>query len=269
MHFFICFIKIKYDFRHRIIRKVLKKERQALILHQVSLHNTVLSTDLSISMQVSEDTIRRDLIELSEQDKIIKVHGGALSKSFHSFFLRSDVYHADSKKIIAEKAVSLIEDGMFILTGGGTTIIEMARQLPKELNATFFTCSIPAAYEYSHHPNIEVIFIGDKIAKKSQIAVGGEAINKIKQLKVDLCFLGINAIDLEHGVTDNDWDIVQLKKAMINSSAKTIVLSISEKLNSYQRIRICGVQELDILITEKDPTDPLLIPFINKNLTIL
>ena len=56
---------------------------------------------------------------------------------------------------------------------------------------------------------------------------------------------------------------------MINSSAKTIVLSISEKLNSYQRIRICGVQELDILITEKDPTDPLLIPFINKNLTIL
>ena len=128
---------------------------------------------------------------------------------------------------------------------------------------------IPAAYEYSQHPNIEVIFIGDKIAKKSQIAVGGEAITKIKHIKADLCFLGINAIDAEHGITDNDWDVVQVKKAMIESSAQTVVLSISEKLNSYQRIRICGVDEIDILITELDPVNRLLDPFRQNSLTIL
>ena len=248
---------------------MLKKERQAYILHQVSLHNSVLSADLSTSINVSEDTIRRDLNELADSGKVIKVHGGALSKSFNSFYLRSDVYDVDSKKIIAEKAATLIKDGMFVLTGGGTTIIEMARLLPENLKATFLTGSIPAAYEYSQHPNIEVIFIGDKIAKKSQIAVGGEAITRIKHIKADLCFLGINALDPEHGITDNDWDVVQVKKAMIESSAQTVVMTISEKLHSHQRIRIGGVDEIDILITELDPSDRLLDPFRLNSLTIL
>jgi DeoR/GlpR family transcriptional regulator of sugar metabolism len=248
---------------------MLKKERQAYILHQVSLHNSVLSTDLSSSINVSEDTIRRDLNELADSGKVIKVHGGALSKSFNSFYLRSDVYNVDSKKVVAEKAVSLIQDGMFVLTGGGTTIIEMARLLPENLKATFFTGSIPAAYEYAQHPNIEVIFIGDKIAKKSQIAVGGEAITKIKHIKADLCFLGINAIDTEHGITDSDWDVVQVKTAMIESSSQTVVMSISEKLNSSQRIRICGVEDVDILITELDPADAILNPFRLNDLIIL
>lgn len=248
---------------------MLKKERQAYILRQVSLHNSVLSADLSTSINVSEDTIRRDLNELAETGKIIKVHGGALSKSFNSFYLRGDVYNVDSKKMVAEKGAALIKDGMFILTGGGTTIIEMARLLPENLKATFFTVSIPAAYEYAQHPNIEVIFIGDKIAKKSQIAVGGEAISKIKHIKADLCFLGINAIDPEHGITDNDWDIVQVKNAMIEAAAKTVVMTISEKLNSSQRIRVCGVQDVDVLITELDPENNLLDPFRLNGLTIL
>jgi DeoR/GlpR family transcriptional regulator of sugar metabolism len=249
--------------------EMLKKERQAYILHQVSLHNSVLSTDLSNAIHVSEDTIRRDLNELADRGKVIKVHGGALSKSFNSFYLRTDIYNVDNKQLIAEKAASLIRDGMFVLTGGGTTIIEMARLLPETLKATFFTGSIPAAYEYSQHPNIEVIFIGDKISKKSQIAVGGEAITKIKHIKADICFLGINAIDLEHGITDNDWDIVQMKKAMIESSSRTVVMSISEKLNSVQRVHICGMDEIDMLVTELHPADAQLDPFRMDGLTIL
>lgn len=248
---------------------MLKKERQAFILRQVSLHNSVLSADLSNSINVSEDTIRRDLNELAEEGKIIKVHGGALSKSFNNFFLRSDVYNVDSKKLVAEKAVSLIKDGMFILTGGGTTIVEMARSLPEGLKATFFTGSIPAAFEYSQHPHIEVIFIGDKISKRSQIAVGGEAISKIRNIKADLCFLGINAIDLEHGITDNDWEIAQMKKAMIESSAQTVVMTISEKLNTAQRIRVCELDDIGILITELAPENSILDPFRNKGVTIL
>lgn len=248
---------------------MLKKERQAYILRQVSLHNSVLSADLSTSINVSEDTIRRDLNELADSGKIIKVHGGALSKSFNSFYLRSDVYNVDNKKLVAEKAVSLIKDGMFVLTGGGTTIIEMARLLPENLKATFLTGSIPAAYEYAQHPNIEVIFIGDKISKKSQIAVGGEAISKIKHIKADLCFLGINAIDPQHGITDNDWDIAQLKNAMIDAASKTVILTISEKLHSYQRIRVCGMNDIDYLITELDPDNKILDPFRLSGLTIL
>jgi Transcriptional regulators of sugar metabolism len=102
--------------------------------------------------------------------------------------------------MIAQKAVTLIRDGMFILTTGGTTILELAKALPQHLRATFFTGSLPAAMEYIQHPNIEVIFIGDRISKNSKITVGGDAITKIKQINADICFLGINAIDAEHGL---------------------------------------------------------------------
>jgi DeoR/GlpR family transcriptional regulator of sugar metabolism len=247
---------------------MLKTERQAYILRKIDLHNRVLSADLSSEINVSPDTIRRDLNELAEMDKIIKVHGGALSKSFHSSFLRSDVYKADGKRVIAEKAVSLIKDDMFILTTGGTTVIEMARILPPELNATFFTGSIPAAYEYAQHPNIQVIFIGDKISKGSQIAVGGEAISKINSIKADLCFLGINAID-ETGVSDSDWEVVQVKKAMIEASQKTVVLSIAEKINTHQRFTVCSLHAIDTLVTDIDPLNPLFDAYAKTGLTIL
>jgi DeoR/GlpR family transcriptional regulator of sugar metabolism len=131
---------------------------------------------------------------------------------FHLSIDSNHVYALSGKKSIAHKASKLIKDGMFVLTSGGTTIIELAKSLPPELTATFITVSIPAAYEYIHHPNIEVIFIGDKISKSAQIAVGGEVISKIKTIRPDLCFLGTNAIDIDNGITDNDWDVYRLKK---------------------------------------------------------
>ncbi len=117
---------------------MLKKERQAFIIHKVNLHNKILSGDLSQEMNVSEDTIRRDLNELAELKKIIKVHGGALSKSFHNSFQHKNIYSLEHKKIIAQKAATLIKDGMFVLTTGGTTIIELAKALPEATQCYFF-----------------------------------------------------------------------------------------------------------------------------------
>ena len=248
---------------------MLKKERQAFILHQVNLHNKVLSSSLCTEIKVSEDTIRRDLQELSEEGKVIKVHGGALSHSFNQvYFSTNGVYSQNQKQIIAKKAISLITNGMFVLTSGGTTIIEMARSLPPQLRATFISGSIPAILEYMHHPNIEVILIGDKISKTSKITVGSEAIAKIKQMKADICFLGTNAIDAEHGITDNDWEVVQLKKAMIESSKMVVCLSIAEKINSTQPIKVCGLDEIDLLITELSPDDPALQPYVDAGVKV-
>jgi DeoR/GlpR family transcriptional regulator of sugar metabolism len=86
----------------------------------------------------------RDLQELAEEGRVIKVHGGALSHSFSQFhYPSSNFYSQSGKNIIAQKAVGLIQDGMYVLTGGGTTIIEMARNSPHQLQATFITGSIP------------------------------------------------------------------------------------------------------------------------------
>lgn len=249
---------------------MLKRERQAYILHQVNLHNKVLSTDLSQHINVSDDTIRRDLQELAEAGKLIKVHGGALSPSFHNGLHTSkEVYSYHQKKIIAQKAASLIKDGMFVLTGGGTTIIELARALPQSLHATFISGSIPAIYEYMNHPNIDVIVIGDKISKNSKITVGLEAISRIRQIKADLCFMGINALNLENGVSDNDWDVVQIKKAMVESSQRLVCLTIAEKINSQQPIQVCDSSKIDTLITELNAEDPILQPYKDAGINVL
>ena len=249
---------------------MLKKERQAYILHQVNLHNRVLSSSLCSEVNVSEDTIRRDLQELAEEGKVIKVHGGALSHSFNDVhFPTNGVYSQNQKKKIAQKAIALISNGMFILTSGGTTIMEMARSLPPQLKATFISGSIPAILEYMHHPNIDVILIGDKISKNSKITVGSEAIAKIRQVKADICFLGTNAIDPRHGITDNDWEVVQLKKAMIESCKRVVCLAIAEKINTVQPIQVCGLAEIDTLITELEPGNQALQAYVDAGIEVL
>jgi DeoR/GlpR family transcriptional regulator of sugar metabolism len=158
---------------------------------------------------------------------------------------------------------------MFVLTSGGSTILELARALPPHLKATFITGSIPAIFEYMHHPNIDVIVIGDKVSKHSMITAGADAINKIKQIKADICFLGINAIDVKHGITDSDWDVVQLKRTMVDSSQKVVCLSISEKIDTFQPIKICDIDDVDILITELAPADPALELYHSAGIKIL
>jgi DeoR/GlpR family transcriptional regulator of sugar metabolism len=247
---------------------MLKKERQEFILHQLNLHNKILCADLSNKMGVSDDTIRRDLQELAQEDKLIKVHGGALSKSFHTAFDRKMVYNLEDKHIIAQKTAALIQSGMYILTSGGTSILEFAKSLDPNLNATFFTCSLNAAIEFAHHPSIEVVMIGDKVSKDSMLTTGASAVQTIESIQADLCILGINSLDTQFGLSENDWEVVQIKKAMIKASKKTICIGISEKLNSQQKIKVANLDEIDILITELDPEDSLLLPFKHKGLTI-
>lgn len=249
---------------------MLKKERQTFILHQVNLHNKVLSSTLSSEMNVSEDTIRRDLQELSDEGKLIKVHGGALSLSFQNILpAGEEIYSLKSKRIIAQKTSSLIKDGMFVLTSGGTTIIELAKILPHGLKATFISGSIPAVFEYMKHPGLDVIMIGDKVSKSSRITVGSDAIQQIRKFKADLCILGINAIDPKVGITDNDLEVVQVKKAMMESARTVVCVSIKEKLNTIQPIQICEPSCIDILITEDDPTDNIFKPYIEAGIRVM
>ena len=93
---------------------MLKKERHSFIMKQINLHNRVLSSDLSQQLNVSEDTIRRDLNELDETGKILKVHGGGLCKSFHFPFHQNQVYAQDAKRQVALKATGLLKNGIFI-----------------------------------------------------------------------------------------------------------------------------------------------------------
>lgn len=240
---------------------MLKEERQAFIIHQINLHNKVLSSDLSVQLNVSEDTIRRDLNELAENGKVLKVYGGALSKSFQYPFKENNVYAKEAKRAIAKKALKLIKNGMTVLAGGGTTMLELARMVPESLQCTFFTISPLVALEMSERTNADVFLIGGKLSRNTNINIGAQVINQLSEIKVDLLLLGTNSLSIEDGVTDSDWEVVQIKKAMIRSASKTCFLSIAEKLNSVQKMKVCSLHEISYLVTDLHPDDPSLAAF--------
>lgn len=248
---------------------MLKKERHDYVMRQVNLHNRVLTSDLVQLLNVSEDTIRRDLQEMSDDNLLYKVHGGALSKSYHSSFDNSTVYAKEAKMSIAKKTIPLIKDGMVVLTGGGTTIIEMVKQLPEYLEATFFTISPLVAIELAKYPKVEVILIGGIFSKNSQITYGGHVISQLSEINADLCLLGTSALHPKDGITDTDWEINQLKKTMLNSSKRSAVLCISEKLNISLRLKVAALENINFLITELDIGDTRLEDYKVKGLEIL
>src|SRR5664279_4292408 len=227
-----------------------KNERHAFIIRQINLHNKVLSSTLSVQLQVSEDTVRRDLAELADSGEIIKVHGGALSKSYHYPVQQNTVYAQDEKKVIAKKAVALIKPGMTVLTEAGTTMLEMVRMIPDDLEATFFTISPLIALELADHPLLTVIMIGGQIDMSSQINIGAKPVSELAEISVDLCFLGAYGLDSKAGLSEVEWKVAQVKKAMIKCSSKLAVITISEKVNSILKMKLCSPKQIDYLITE-------------------
>lgn len=241
---------------------MLKEERFKLIMKQINLHNKVLSVDLSMLLNVSEDTIRRDLKELADGGHLVRVHGGAISNSLvRPFIADQNIYSIEEKKVIASKAVKLIENNMTMLFEGGTTISELSKIIPGNLNLTIFTISPQIAIALSDHANVRVIMIGGDLKKNHNIHVGSHTINELHRVKFDLCFMGVNAISVERGMTDIDMDVVEVNKAMFEVSDRNILLTIAEKLNLSKRHQVSDLSDVDYLITELDVNNPLLDSF--------
>ena len=201
--------------------RMLKEERQQVILNEVELHNRVQLTDLSEKLDVSIDTVRRDVKELDVENRLRKVHGGAVSLGFANYSpARNNVYRLEEKTAIAEKAAKLVKNESVILLDGGTTCLELARLLPVDLSLTCFTLSLPVAQELLHKPNVNVIFIGGMLSKDAQITTGASTVNNLSEIRVDYSFIGTGYVDAIYGLTEFDWDIVQTKKAMIAASKK-------------------------------------------------
>ncbi|MEY8021116.1 DeoR/GlpR family DNA-binding transcription regulator [Muriicola sp. SD30] len=249
---------------------MLKEERQQLILNEVELHNRVLLTDLSEKLEVSVDTVRRDVKELDAGSKLRKVHGGAISLGYtHTSTRSSNIYALNEKMAIAEKAIGLLREGDVIFIDGGTTCLEMARMIPPKLRLSCFTFSLPVALQLAGMPNVDLIFIGGRISRESMISNGMYTIQRLAEMRFDYAFIGTGYVDALHGLTEFDWDVVQLKKAVINASKKTILLCISEKLNSQHRFKTCDIHAINSMITELSPENKLLNPFRNQDLRLL
>ena len=249
---------------------MLKHERKKFILNKLSSDHKVLIQDLCEDLQVSDDTIRRDLKELSEIGLLEKVHGGALPKSPIPFeYTQREDYAVKGKKIIAAKAVKLIKHGQTILLDGGTTNLELVRALPKSLEITIFTNSFPLANELMYHPGIETCFLGGKIDRKSRVTLGIEVIEALNGIRADLCMLGICSIDHNAGVTMRSREEGAVKKAFMKSANQTIALSTSDKIGTAETYVLCNIEEVDVLITDNQLPDVEKARFIESGLKVL
>lgn len=249
---------------------MLKDERHQLILDTVRQQNKVLTVELSHVLQVSEDTIRRDLKELADQGQVKKVHGGAVSHSLNPYSYQDrKVYADEEKKGIAAKATKLFSSGQVVFMDGGTSNLELARQFPHNLEITLITNSLPVAVELADHPRIEIIFIGGKLLKTAQVTIGPEVIETVKGIRADICVLGTRSIHHQLGITEIDWDETKVKRAMMESSAELISLVIKEKIDTVQPYIIGESKNVNILVSSLDKYDPILKPYTALGIEII
>ena len=240
---------------------MLQEERHQFIVEQIRLHKKVYTEALCRLLNVSSDTIRRDLIELEKAGKILRVHGGAISIDFHNPFQPKEVYAKKEKIQIAKKALSLIKDGMTILAGGGTVMLEVARLLPENLKGTFFTVSPLVALEVAQRSSIDVILLAGRLSRNAYICTGASVVSQLAEIKADLCLMGTNGFSIKDGITDYDWEVVQVKKSMLRAADKTALLCISEKMDIAHKLQVCPFHAVHYLVTERPATDTHLSEF--------
>jgi DeoR/GlpR family transcriptional regulator of sugar metabolism len=248
---------------------MLTTHRKQQILGLLKRNGQVIAKDVSQTMGVSEDTIRRDLREMAQEGLLQRVHGGALpaSPAITDFAGRELLRH-DGKIAIGLAAASMVRPGQVIILDGGTTAREVARHLPLELKATIVTHSPTIALELVQHPDLEVILIGGRLFKHSVVSVGAAAIAAISQIHADTYFMGVTGVHPKTGLTTGDYEEAAMKRALCQAAAETIVLASAEKLNAASPYRVVGLEEVSGIITERSADAALTKPYEDLGITV-
>jgi DeoR/GlpR family transcriptional regulator of sugar metabolism len=248
---------------------VLTSHRKQHILDILRRTGQIVAKDLSLELDISEDTIRRDLRELAAEGQLQRVHGGALpaSPAVGDFAARLNLA-TQEKQMIGRAAAAMVQPGQVVILDGGTTALQIARHFAPELSATVVTHSPTIAVELVAHRNIEVILIGGKLFKHSVVAVGAPAIESIQRIHADTYFMGVTGIHPEVGLTTGDFEEAYVKRSLSASSAETIVLASPEKLNAVSPYVIAPLSEVAGMIVAGNTKPKALAPFRRLGIAI-
>jgi DeoR/GlpR family transcriptional regulator of sugar metabolism len=230
---------------------MLAEERRDAILDRLRADGKVVAAELSSTLDVSPDTVRRDLRELAEAGLLRRVHGGALPPAVgaQAYAVRRE-QGADAKAAIARATSALVRPGQVILLDCGTTTLEVARHLPPELEATVITNSPPIAVALAEHPRVDVTVLGGMLDKEARALVGAATIESLRSVRADLLVLGICSLHPEIGITVNALEESYVKRAMIANSAEVVAVSSADKLGSAGPYVVAPLEELTHLVTE-------------------
>ena len=233
------------------------QQRRARIAELVREHGVVRVGELADQFAVSEVTIRNDLVRLERDGHLARDHGGATaideSKRVTSL-LRVDeraTQQMDEKRRIAQAAAKFVAPGDTIILDAGTTVVELARLLSKVSPLTVVTNALNVAMEIGTASEARLILLGGTFHRESSSTVGPLAEHNLTELVVQKLFLGTQAFDLEHGLTDSTSEIAQAKRAMIRAARQVILLTDSSKWSHAGFIKVSPLAELDTIITDE------------------
>jgi DeoR/GlpR family transcriptional regulator of sugar metabolism len=249
---------------------MLTSQRKQRILEQLLKEGQVLSKDLSVRFEVSEDTVRRDLRELAAEGRLQRVHGGALpSSSATATFSERKSLKTDAKRKVAQKGAELISSGQVVIIDGGTTTSELIACLPDDLRITVVTHSPSIALGLIEHPSIEVILIGGRLFKHSVVTVGAATIEGIGKIQADIFFMGVTGVHTEAGLTTGDYEEACIKRAFSGRAAETVVLVSPEKINAASPFVIGDLGLIDTIVVDSAADENWVRSIEEKGVTVM
>jgi DeoR/GlpR family transcriptional regulator of sugar metabolism len=234
-------------------------KRRSAILEELSRNHKVRVADLSVSLGISEVSIRRDLQILEERGLLKRIHGGAISLESASpstpAALRLDV-EREKKERIGRAAAAMIGRGESLIFDSGSTPLQVARFLDKELltsgNLTVVTAHLPVVRQLGQWPGVHLIVLGGIYVHAYEMLVGPQTVDQLKGLHVDKMFLGTDGMTLSHGFTTANVLEAEVDRAMVQAANEVIVVSDSGKIGGIGLATIMPVNGVDKLITDTD-----------------
>ena len=228
-----------------------KAERFQIILELLKEKQQLSTLGLSIRLDVSDDTIRRDLTELEEKGLLVKVHGGAISRSLIPLPIQERLSIEQEAKVeLAKRAVCLIQSGQVIIMDGGSTNLEVARLIPDDLTIDMFTNSLPLAALLCDHPQAKVRFLGGDLFKPSQVSLGTTVVEQLSPIRADLFFMGVAAIHQQFGATVPNYEEALVKRKMVAHSQAVVVMATKQKEQVVEKFKVCDLSSINYLYTE-------------------
>jgi DeoR/GlpR family transcriptional regulator of sugar metabolism len=228
-------------------------KRHQQILQLLEDQGEVTVNELVALFEISEMTVRRDLILLEHKGLLRRVHGGAIldeSRSYEPPFLMRSASHHEEKQRIGKAAAALIKNGDSIAIDVGTTTLEIARNLKGKNNLTVITPCLQIATQISDQPGIRLILTGG-ILRPGELSMVGHLSERVfQEFFVDKLFIAAAGIDLQVGLSEYNLEDTLVKQAMIRTAKTKILVADASKFNKVALAAICPLKMIDCVVTD-------------------
>jgi DeoR family transcriptional regulator, fructose operon transcriptional repressor len=233
------------------------EERHQAIAGLIRERGRISVAELAERFGVTGETARRDLAALERAGLLRRVHGGAVATTALSMIepgvAERDSTRAEQKGNIAKAAVALLpQTGGAVLLDAGTTTARLASLMPVDRELFVVTNSLGIAARLGGQAGVELRLIGGRVRGVTQACVGDETVRALDDLRLDVAFLGANAVSARHGFTTPDPDEAAVKRAMARCARQVVVLADSSKLGQEQLVRFAATDDVDTLVTDAD-----------------